>query len=73
MLSGSRYSIQTGKWGAYFHDGLTNRDLALAEVCSLLNVFIPLSAEMYKLYLEAIEDFELNALEAEVQRKTLND
>jgi len=39
LLPESRYSIKTGRFGAYFHDKQKNHDLTLPEVCSLLNVF----------------------------------
>jgi len=41
----NRYEIRSGKWGAFFHDRFKDKDLALTEVCALLNTFTPETVE----------------------------
>ena len=48
----TRYSIKTGKFGAYFHDRNDGRSLTLSEVCSLLNVFAPQGGDLTDIYPE---------------------
>ena len=36
---GERYEIRYGKWGAYFYDNRTKKDMPLEEVLSVMNAF----------------------------------
>lgn len=41
-----RYEIHTGKWGMYFHDTVTEKDMTLKEVQAALNGLTECAAEL---------------------------